>query len=169
MEVQLFEKYWKNYNDAIASLIIRRANLGRIDIDAINNEIKTYSRRWQNDKNVEGLWLQELKEENPIKADAIQQIISNIELKAETFEAPSMIKYYVCVAVVSALSIFIVLVLSLSWWTAVLIPILCTMLAYGFLIPQGNSKREQAISSVAKKYVMQIDGFKNRIDRILSE
>ena len=42
MEVQLFEKYWKNYNDAIASLIIRRANLGRIDIDAINNEIKTY-------------------------------------------------------------------------------------------------------------------------------
>ena len=64
MEVQLFEKYWKNYNDAIASLIIRRANLGRIDIDAINNEIKTYSRRWQNDKNVEGLWLQELKEEN---------------------------------------------------------------------------------------------------------
>ena len=111
----------------------------------------------------------ELKEENPIKADAIQQIISNIELKAETFEAPSMIKYYVCVAVVSALSIFIVLVLSLSWWKAVLIPILCTMLAYGFLIPQGNSKREQAISSVAKKYVMQIDGFKNRIDRILSE
>ena len=60
MEVQLFEKYWKNYNDAIASLIIRRANLGRIDIDTINNEIKTYSRRWQNDNYVEGLFLHEL-------------------------------------------------------------------------------------------------------------
>lgn len=169
MEVQLFEKYWKNYNDAIVSLIIRRAHLGRIDIDTINKEIKTYSKRWQSDKNVEGLWLKELKEENPVKADAILDIISNVELKAEIFETPSMVKYYVWGAVVSIFSILVVLFQSLSWWKTALIPILCTMLAYGFLIPLGNNKRGQAIMTVIQKYVLQIDGFKKKIDQLLSE
>lgn len=167
MEVQLFEKYWKNYNDAIVSLLIRRANSGSIDISTINKEIKIYSKRWLNDKNIEGLWLQELKGENPVKADAVMQIISKIELKTEQFEIPSLIRYYVCVTVVGILSILIVFLLSLAWWKVVLIPILCIMLAYGFLIPQGNSKREQAIAAVIQRYVLQIDSFKKRIDQLL--
>jgi uncharacterized membrane protein len=160
MEVQLFEKYWKNYNDAIVSLLIRRANSGSIDISTINKEIKIYSKRWLNDKNIEGLWLQELKVENPVKADAVIQIISKIELKTEQFEIPSLIRYYVYVTIVGILSILIVFLLSLAWWKVVLIPILCIMLAYGFLIPQGNSKREQAIAAVIQRYVLQIDSFK---------
>ena len=168
MEVQLFEKYWKNYNDAIVSLLIRRANSGSIDISTINKEIKIYSKRWLNDKNIEGLWLQELKGENPVKADAVMQIISKIELKTEQFEIPSLIRYYVYVTVVGILSILIVFLLSLAWWKVVLIPILCIMLAYGFLIPQGNSKREQAIAAVIQRYVSQIDSFKKRIDQLLS-
>ena len=167
MEVQLFEKYWKNYNDAIVSLLIRRANSGSIDISTINKEIKIYSKRWLNDKNIEGLWLQELKVENPVKADAVIQIISKIELKTEQFEIPSLIRYYVYVTVVGILSIVIVFLLSLAWWKVVLIPILCIMLAYGFLIPQGNSKREQAIAAVIQRYVLQIDSFKKRIDQLL--
>lgn len=167
MEVQLFEKYWKNYNDAIISLLIRRANSGSIDINTINKEIKIYSRRWLNNKNIEGLWLQDLKEENQVKADAIMQIISNIELETEQFDFPSLIKYYVYVAVVGLLSILIVLLLSLAWWKMILIPILCIMLAYGFLIPQGKSKREQAIADVIQRYVLQIDSKKNRIDQLL--
>lgn len=167
MEVQLFEKYWKNYNDAIVSLLIRRANSGSIDISTINKEIKIYSKRWLNDKNIEGLWLQELKGENPVKADAVMQIISKIELKTEQFEIPSLIRYYVYVTVVGILSILIVFLLSLAWWKAVLIPILCIMLAYGFLIPQGNSKKEQAIAAVIQRYVLQIDSFKKRIDQLL--
>lgn len=167
MEVQLFEKYWKNYNDAIVSLLIRRANSGSIDISTINKEIKIYSKRWLNDKNIEGLWLQELKGENPVKADAVMQIISKIELKTEQFEIPSLIRYYVYVTVVGILSILIVFLLSLAWWKVVLIPILCIMLAYGFLIPQGNSKREQAIAAVIQRYVLQIDSFKKRIDQLL--
>lgn len=167
MEVQLFEKYWKNYNDAIVSLLIRRANSGSIDISTINKEIKIYSKRWLNDKNIEGLWLQELKVENPVKADAVIQIISKIELKTEQFEIPSLIRYYVYVTIVGILSILIVFLLSLAWWKVVLIPILCTMLAYGFLIPQGNSKREQAIAAVIQRYVLQIDSFKKRIDQLL--
>lgn len=167
MEVQLFEKYWKNYNDAIISLLIRRANSGSIDISTINKEIKIYSKRWLNDKNIEGLWLQELKGENPVKADAVMQIISKIELKTEQFEIPSLIRYYVYVTVVGILSILIVFLLSLAWWKVVLIPILCIMLAYGFLIPQGNSKREQAIAAVIQRYVLQIDSFKKRIDQLL--
>lgn len=167
MEVQLFEKYWKNYNDAIVSLLIRRANSGSIDISTINKEIKIYSKRWLNDKNIEGLWLQELKGENPVKADAVMQIISKIELKTEQFEIPSLIRYYVYVTVVGILSILIVFLLSLVWWKVVLIPILCIMLAYGFLIPQGNSKREQAIAAVIQRYVLQIDSFKKRIDQLL--
>lgn len=167
MEVQLFEKYWKNYNDAIVSLLIRRANSGSIDISTINKEIKIYSKRWLNDKNIEGLWLQELKGENPVKADAVMQIISKIELKTEQFEIPSLIRYYVYVTVVGILSIVIVFLLSLAWWKVVLIPILCIMLAYGFLIPQGNSKREQAIAAVIQRYVLQIDSFKKRIDQLL--
>lgn len=167
MEVQLFEKYWKNYNDAIASLLIRRANSGSIDISTINKEIKIYSKRWLNDKNIEGLWLQELKVENPVKADAVIQIISKIELKTEQFEIPSLIRYYVYVTIVGILSILIVFLLSLAWWKVVLIPILCIMLAYGFLIPQGNSKREQAIAAVIQRYVLQIDSFKKRIDQLL--
>lgn len=159
MEVQLFEKYWKNYNDAIVSLLIRRANSGSIDISTINKEIKIYSKRWLNDKNIEGLWLQELKVENPVKADAVIQIISKIELKTEQFEIPSLIRYYVYVTIVGILSILIVFLLSLAWWKVVLIPILCIMLAYGFLIPQGNSKREQAIAAVIQRYVLQIDSF----------
>lgn len=160
MEVQLFEKYWKNYNDAIVSLLIRRANSGSIDISTINKEIKIYSKRWLNDKNIEGLWLQELKGDNPVKAEAVMQIISKIELKTEQFEIPSLIRYYVYVTVVGILSIVIVFLLSLAWWKVVLIPILCIMLAYGFLIPQGNSKREQAIAAVIQRYVLQIDSFK---------
>ena len=167
MEVQLFEKYWKNYNDAIVSLLIRRANSGSIDISTINKEIKIYSKRWLNDKNIEGLWLQELKGQNPVKADAVMQIISKIELKTEQFEIPSLIRYYVYVTVVGILSILIVFLLSLAWWKVVLIPILCIMLAYGFLIPQGNSKREQAIAAVIQRYVLQIDSFKKRIDQLL--
>lgn len=167
MEVQLFEKYWKNYNDAIVSLLIRRANSGSIDISTINKEIKIYSKRWLNDKNIEGLWLQELKGENPVKADAVMQIISKIELKTEQFEIPSLIRYYVYVTVVGILSILIVFLLSLAWWKVVLIPILCIMLAYGFLIPQGNSKREKAIAAVIQRYVLQIDSFKKRIDQLL--
>lgn len=167
MEVQLFEKYWKNYNDAIVSLLIRRANSGSIDISTINKEIKIYSKRWLNDKNIEGLWLQELKGENPVKADAVMQIISKIELKTEQFEIPSLIRYYVYVTIVGILSILIVFLLSLAWWKVVLIPILCIMLAYGFLIPQGNSKREQAIAAVIQRYVLQIDSFKKRIDHLL--
>lgn len=167
MEVQLFEKYWKNYNDAIVSLLIRRANSGSIDISTINKEIKIYSKRWLNDKNIEGLWLQELKVENPVKADAVVQIISKIELKTEQFEIPSLIRYYVYVTIVGILSILIVFLLSLAWWKVVLIPILCIMLAYGFLIPQGNSKREQAIAAVIQRYVLQIDSFKKRIDQLL--
>lgn len=167
MEVQLFEKYWKNYNDEIVSLLIRRANSGSIDISTINKEIKIYSKRWLNDKNIEGLWLQELKVENPVKADAVIQIISKIELKTEQFEIPSLIRYYVYVTIVGILSILIVFLLSLAWWKVVLIPILCIMLAYGFLIPQGNSKREQAIAAVIQRYVLQIDSFKKRIDQLL--
>lgn len=167
MEVQLFEKYWKNYNDAIVSFLIRRANSGSIDISTINKEIKIYSKRWLNDKNIEGLWLQELKVENPVKADAVIQIISKIELKTEQFEIPSLIRYYVYVTIVGILSILIVFLLSLAWWKVVLIPILCIMLAYGFLIPQGNSKREQAIAAVIQRYVLQIDSFKKRIDQLL--
>lgn len=167
MEVQLFEKYWKNYNDAIVSLLIRRANSGSIDISTINKEIKIYSKRWLNDKNIEGLWLQELKGDNPVKAEAVMQIISKIELKTEQFEIPSLIRYYVYVTVVGILSIVIVFLLSLAWWKMVLIPILCIMLAYGFLIPQGNSKREQAIAAVIQRYVLQIDSFKKRIDQLL--
>lgn len=167
MEVQLFEKYWKNYNDAIVSLLIRRANSGSIDISTINKEIKIYSKKWLNDKNIEGLWLQELKGENPVKADAVMQIISKIELKTEQFEIPSLIRYYVYVTVVGILSILIVFLLSLAWWKVVLIPILCIMLAYGFLIPQGNSKKEQAIAAVIQRYVLQIDSFKKRIDQLL--
>ena len=167
MEVQLFEKYWKNYNDAIVSLLIRRANSGSIDISTINKEIKIYSKRWLNDKNIEGLWLQELKGENPVKADAVMQIISKIELKTEQFEIPSLIRYYVYVTVVGILSIVIVFLLSLAWWKVVLIPILCIMSAYGFLIPQGNSKKEQAIAAVIQRYVLQIDSFKKRIDQLL--
>lgn len=167
MEVQLFEKYWKNYNDAIVSLLIRRANSGSIDISTINKEIKIYSKRWLNDKNIEGLWLQELKVENPVKADAVIQIISKIELKTEQFEIPSLIRYYVYVTIVGILSILIVFLLSLAWWKVILIPILCIMLAYGFLIPQGNSKREQAIAAVIQRYVLQIDSFKKRIDQLL--
>lgn len=167
MEVQLFEKYWKNYNDAIVSLLIRRANSGSIDISTINKEIKIYSKRWLNDKNIEGLWLQELKGENPVKADAVIQTISKIELKTEQFEIPSLIRYYVYVTIVGILSILIVFLLSLAWWKVVLIPILCIMLAYGFLIPQGNSKREQAIAAVIQRYVLQIDSFKKRIDQLL--
>lgn len=167
MEVQLFEKYWKNYNDAIVSLLIRRANSGSIDISTINKEIKIYSKRWLNDKNIEGLWLQELKGDNPVKAEAVMQIISKIELKTEQFEIPSLIRYYVYVTVVGILSIVIVFLLSLAWWKVILIPILCIMLAYGFLIPQGNSKREQAIAAVIQRYVLQIDSFKKRIDQLL--
>lgn len=167
MEVQLFEKYWKNYNDAIVSLLIRRANSGSIDISTINKEIKIYSKRWLNDKNIEGLWLQELKGDNPVKAEAVMQIISKIELKTEQFEIPSLIRYYVYVTVVGILSIVVVFLLSLAWWKVVLIPILCIMLAYGFLIPQGNSKREQAIAAVIQRYVLQIDSFKKRIDQLL--
>ena len=167
MEVQLFEKYWKNYNDAIVSLLIRRANSGSIDISTINKEIKIYSKRWLNDKNIEGLWLQELKGDNPVKAEAVMQIISKIELKTEQFEIPSLIRYYVYVTVVGILSILIVFLLSLAWWKVVLIPILCIMLAYGFLIPQGNSKKEQAIAAVIQRYVLQIDSFKKRIDQLL--
>ena len=167
MEVQLFEKYRKNYNDAIVSLLIRRANSGSIDISTINKEIKIYSKRWLNDKNIEGLWLQELKGDNPVKAEAVMQIISKIELKTEQFEIPSLIRYYVYVTVVGILSIVIVFLLSLAWWKVVLIPILCIMLAYGFLIPQGNSKREQAIAAVIQRYVLQIDSFKKRIDQLL--
>lgn len=167
MEVQLFEKYWKNYNDAIVSLLIRRANSGSIDISTINKEIKIYSKRWLNDKNIEGLWLQELKGDNPVKAEAVMQIISKIELKTEQFEIPSLTRYYVYVTVVGILSIVIVFLLSLAWWKVVLIPILCIMLAYGFLIPQGNSKREQAIAAVIQRYVLQIDSFKKRIDQLL--
>ena len=167
MEVQLFEKYWKNYNDATVSLLIRRANSGSIDISTINKEIKIYSKRWLNDKNIEGLWLQELKGDNPVKAEAVMQIISKIELKTEQFEIPSLIRYYVYVTVVGILSIVIVFLLSLAWWKVVLIPILCIMLAYGFLIPQGNSKREQAIAAVIQRYVLQIDSFKKRIDQLL--
>lgn len=113
-----------------------------------------------NDKNIEGLWLQELKGDNPVKAEAVMQIISKIELKTEQFEIPSLIRYYVYVTVVGILSIVIVFLLSLAWWKVVLIPILCIMLAYGFLIPQGNSKREQAIAAVIQRYVLQIDSFK---------
>ena len=167
MEVQLFEKCWKNYNDAIVSLLIRRANSGSIDISTINKEIKIYSKRWLNDKNIEGLWLQELKGDNPVKAEAVMQIISKIELKTEQFEIPSLIRYYVYVTVVGILSIVIVFLLSLAWWKVVLIPMLCIMLAYGFLIPQGNSKREQAIAAVIQRYVLQIDSFKKRIDQLL--
>lgn len=31
-----------------------------------------------NDKNIEGLWLQELKGDNPVKAEAVMQIISKL-------------------------------------------------------------------------------------------
>ena len=148
-------------------MLIRRANSGSIDISTINKEIKIYSKRWLNDKNIEGLWLQELKVENPVKADAVIQIISKIELKTEQFEIPSLIRYYVYVTIVGILSILIVFLLSLAWWKVVLIPILCIMLAYGFLIPQGNSKREQAIAAVIQRYVLQIDSFKKRIDQLL--
>lgn len=169
MDKQLFDRYWKNYSDTIVSLLIRRSKSGTMNINVINQEIKTFSRRWQNDRNVEGLWLQDLREENLVKADKIQQIISNIELKPETFEVPSMAKYYLGVVVIGLLSILAMVLMSLSWWKTVLIPILCVMLAWGFLIPQGNSKREQAIMGVVQKYVLQIDGFKEKIDKILSE
>lgn len=169
MDKQLFDRYWKNYSDTIVSLLIRRSKSGTMNINVINQEIKTFSRRWQNDRNVEGLWLQDLREENLVKADKIQQIISNIELKPETFEVPSMAKYYLGVVVIGLLSILAMVLMSLSWWKTLLIPILCVMLAWGFLIPQGNSKREQAIMGVVQKYVLQIDGFKEKIDKILSE
>lgn len=168
MDINLFNRYWKNYSDAIESLIIRRANAGYIDVQSINQEISSMSRRWQNDRSIEGQWVQELSEESPSKANRLLQLISGFQFTEEKFETPSMLKYFFLVGVVGIISIVTVISLSLSMWKTILIPILCIMLAYGFLIPQGNSRKDVAKKNIVRKYVKQLDNLKRNIDQVLS-
>ena len=168
MDINLFNRYWKNYSDAIESLIIRRANAGYIDVQNINQEISSMSRRWQNDRSIEGQWVQELSEESPSKANRLLQLISSFQFTEEKFETPSMLKYFFLVGVVGIISIVTVISLSLSMWKTILIPVLCIMLAYGFLIPQGNSRKDVAKKNIVRKYVKQLDNLKRNIDQVLS-
>ena len=168
MDINLFNRYWKNYSDAIESLIIRRANAGYIDVQSINQEISSMSRRWQNDRSIEGQWVQELSEESPSKANRLLQLISSFQFTEEKFVAPSMLKYFFLVGVVGIISIVTVISLSLSMWKTILIPVLCIMLAYGFLIPQGNSRKDVAKKNIVRKYVKQLDNLKRNIDQVLS-
>ena len=169
MDKSLFNRYWKNYKDTIESLLIRRANSGYIDIKNVNQEITSMSRKWQSDRSIEGQWLQGLREENPSKANRVLQMITCFKLTEERFESPSIIKYYIFVGIIGIISIFIVISLSLSMWKTILIPVLCVMLAYGFLIPQGNSKKELAKKNIVKKYSIQLDSLKSSIDQVLSD
>ena len=169
MDKDLFNRYWKNYRDSIESLLIRKANAEYIDLRSVNQEIHSMSRKWQSDRSIEGLWVQELKDENPSKANRLLQMISSFQFKEEKFETPSMFIYYLLVGLIGIISIFIVISLSLSMWKTILIPVLCIMLAYGFLIPQGNSKKELAKKDIVRKYSKQLDNLKSNIDHILSD
>ena len=169
MDKNLFNRYWKNYKDSIESLLIRKVNAGYIDLHSVNQEINSMSKKWQSDRTIEGLWVQELKDENPSKANRLLQMISSFQFEEEKFESPSMLIYYSLVGIIGVVSVIIVVSLTLSMWKTILIPVLCVMLAYGFLIPQGNSKKELAKKNIVRKYSKQLDNLKSNIDYILSD
>ena len=59
--MQEFNKHWKKFSDTIESYLIRECAKGEINISSINSEIVSNLRRWQNSRNIEGLWLENLK------------------------------------------------------------------------------------------------------------
>ena len=62
--MQEFNKHWKKFSDTIESYLIRECAKGDINVSSINNEIASNIKRWQNPRNIEGLWLDNLKKKD---------------------------------------------------------------------------------------------------------
>lgn len=169
MDNQQFNQYWKNYRDAIVSLVIRKTSTGSFNIRSINEEVASLSRRWKSERTAEGLWVKKLSEENPQKAEDFLRLVSSFQLKEEPFEKPTMFKYYLITVLLTVASIVIVVPLSFSMWKTILLPVLVAILAYGFLIPLGKGKVDQANKDLVNRYSTQVDILYQSINRVLSE
>ncbi len=169
MDKILFDKYWKNYSDSIESLLIRKIGATAINVSSINDELSTFSKKWQDKRLVEGTWIGEVAEDNPQKAEKILKKITDFKLQEEKFSIPSMFKYYLYPTLIGIISIIVVLFLSLSFWKTILIPVLCFMLSFGFIIPQGSSKIEQVRKELVFIYLKQLANLKKELDNIILE
>ena len=148
--------------------MIRESARGEIDPSSINKEIASNLKRWQNPKNIEGLWLENLKKNDMDKYNQFLNAFSSFSIHKVSEERPSMIRYYVYIAIIAIISIIAVSAMDISGWKVILFPILITMLGAGFLIPQGQSKRADAEKDVVKKYMNQIEKLHNTLLNILN-
>lgn len=167
--MQEFNKHWKKFSDTIESYLIRECAKGEISVSSINSEIVSNFRRWQNSRNIEGLWLENLKKNDLDKYNQFLNAFSSFSIHKVSGKRPSMIKYYVYIAVIAIISIIAVSTMDMSGWRVVLFPILITMLGAGFLIPQGKSKRADAEKDAVKKYMNQIEQLHNKLLNILNK
>ena len=166
--MQEFNKHWRKFSDTIESYLIRECAKGEINISSINSEIGSNLRRWQNSRNIEGLWLENLKKNDMDKYNQFLNAFSSFSIHKVSDERPSMIRYYVYIAIIAIISIIAVSAMDISGWKVILFPILITMLGAGFLIPQGQSKRADAEKDVVKKYMNQIEQLHNTLLNILN-
>ncbi len=168
VNMQEFNKHWKKFSDTIESYLIRECAKGDINVSSINNEIASNIKRWQNPRNIEGLWLDNLKNKDLDKYHQFMDSFSSFSIHKVSYERPSMTKYYIYIVLIAIISIISVSAMDVSGWKVIFFPILITMLGAGFLIPQGQSKRADAEKDVVKKYMNQIEQLHNTLLNILN-
>ncbi len=169
MDNQQFNQYWKNYHDAVVSLLIRKITAGNLNISMLNNEVESFSKRWKSERTAEGLWVNNLAKEDSQKAEAFLHLVSSFHFTEVSFEKPTMLKYHVYALLISVLSIIVFMSFSLSIWKKILLPVLAIMLAYGFFIPMGKGKIDNANKELVSKYSAQFDNLTQNINRVLAE
>lgn len=169
MENSQFNRHWKNYSNAIESLLIRKVAGKNYRIEEINQGIKSLSQRWFRESSIEGAWLAELTSQKPVQAQKIKSILGGIFLHKEDVALPSMVGYYLLVVAIAMISIGICALLPIVTWKKILVPILCVMLAYGFLIPAGKSKKNKTQKETVSLYMKQINLAKTEIEKVLNE
>lgn len=169
MNINEFEKHWKVFSTTIESLLIKQLRAGRPNISFINEEIKTSVKKWNQDSAIEGVWYNELKENNPEKASKFIQQINSVELKSTPYKKPSIFGNYIIITLIGLMGLICSIYFEAVWWKQILICIVSILMASTVILPIGQKKINKYNDNVVAEYMLQISDYKNRLIDILSK
>ena len=168
MDKVRYNKYWQKFSDTIESSIIRKVRRSKLNVSIINQEYSNYCKKWEDKRSVEGLWLNDLYNENPNIATCFISELKSFSFYEVKIESSSIVKYYVVSFIISLIvCLFFVFALKLTSWKLFFSITLCVMIVFGFFIPYGKGKTEKNNKATVEKYMVQLRDLKSRLDLFL--
>lgn len=163
-----FEKHWRAFESTVESMLIKQLRQGCPNVSLINQDIKTYIKKWNRDSTIEGVWYNELKENSPEKANKFIQQINSIELRSISYKKPSIFGNYIIIALIGLIGLLCSIYFDAVWWKQILICIVSILMASTAILPIGQKKINQYNDKIITKYMSQISGYKATLTEILS-